>query len=101
MADQGVCENRGYMAHGHASECGTSVMLYLFPQHVRKDKICKAEPKVVNAKRFPGILRCTPFQEFSDIATIGDSACATAEKGKVLVDTCIDRIAEYMEKDFT
>lgn len=99
-ADQGVCENKGYMSHGHASECGTSVMLYLFPELVRKDKICKAEPKVVNGKRFPGIQRCTPFQEFSDIATIGDSTCATAEKGKVLVDTCVDRIVAYMEKDF-
>lgn len=27
----GICENTGWMAHGHASECGTSVMLYLHP----------------------------------------------------------------------
>lgn len=99
-ADQGICENKGYMAHGHASECGTSVLLYLYPELVRRELMGCEEPKVVNGRRFPGIIRTTPFEEFSDRATIGDASAASAEKGKALVEECLRRIEEYMKMDF-
>jgi len=95
-----VLKNEGYMAHGHASECGTSVLMYLAPQLVHLDRLCREEPKVVNGKRFPGVLRTTPFLEFSDRGMIGDASVATSEKGQILVDRCIERIADYMQKDF-
>ncbi|MCD8220644.1 MAG: creatininase family protein [Clostridiales bacterium] len=95
-----ILDHTGYMAQGHASECGTSIMKYLFPESVREDKIQRYEPKVVNGKRFPNINRYTPFAEFSDLATIGDGTAASSDKGKAIVMECVDRIVEYMEKDF-
>lgn len=97
----GVFDNQGYMAQGHASECGTSVMLYLYPECVRTDKLQCVLPKVVNSKRFPGVNRYTMFDEFSDLCTIGDATAATAEKGRQVVERCVDSIAAYMHKDFT
>lgn len=96
----GIFDNQGYMAQGHASECGTSVMLYLCPELVRRDKLQRAEPKVVNSKRFPNIARYTPFNEFSDLCTIGDATAATAEKGQQVVERCTDGIVAYMNQDF-
>lgn len=96
-----ILENSGYMAHGHASECGTSVMMYLFPQCVRSEKLSCAQPKVVNAKRFPGIIRYTPFCEFSDAGMIGDALSSSAEKGEKIVLACVEKIIAYMQADFT
>lgn len=95
-----VLENKGYMAHGHASECGTSVLMYLAPQLVHPDRLRREEPKIVNGDRFPGVLRTTPFQAFSDHGMIGDACVATSEKGRVLVERCVAQIVEYMQNDF-
>lgn len=95
-----IFEGKGYMAQGHASECGTSVMLYLFPESVRMDKICCALPQVVNGKRFPAVNRPTLFDEFSPVGMIGDATKASAEKGRQLVTRCVDDIVAYMQADF-
>lgn len=97
----GVLENSGYMAHGHASECGTSVMLYLFPQCVRTDKLKCELPKVVNGKRFPNVMRATPFCEFTDAGMIGDATASSAEKGEKIVKDCVEKIIAYMRADFS
>lgn len=96
----GITQNSGYMANGHASECGTSVMMYLHPEYVRMDQLICSEPKVVNGKRFPGVNRYTLFNEFSDDCMIGDATCATAEKGRQIVERCVDGIVNYMQMDF-
>ena len=97
---KGIFDTENYMSYGHASECGTSVMLYLRPDLVRMDKIRCEVPKVSNAERFPGVMRTTPFSEFSDRSMIGDATKADASKGKKLVDKCVEQIAAYMKKDF-
>ena len=96
----GVLDQQGYMAQGHASECGTSVMLYLCPELVRTDKLQRVEPKVINSRRFPNVARYTPFSEFSDLCMIGDATAATAEKGRQIVERCVDGITAYMAQDF-
>lgn len=96
----GILEGNGYMAQGHASECGTSVMLYLFPDSVRRDKIRCSIPQVVNGKRFPGVNRSTLFDEFSPEGMIGDATKATGEKGRLLVERCVEDIVAYMRADF-
>ena len=96
-----ILKNNGYMAHGHASECGTSVMMYLYPESVRTDKLLCSYPKVVNAKRYPNVMRYTPFNEFSDEGMIGDATLASAEKGKKIVDDCVEKIIEFIRSDFT
>jgi len=97
----GVLDHTGYMGTGHAGECGTSVLMYLAPELVHRDRLRCVEPKVVNGKRFPGVLRTTPFNEFSEAGMIGDASAATAEKGRLIVERSIDRILAYMEQDFT
>ena len=39
-----IFQYSGQMAHGHASECGTSVMLYLYPELVDMDELSRVEP---------------------------------------------------------
>ena len=39
-----IFQYSGQMAHGHASECGTSVMLYLYPELVDMDDLSRVEP---------------------------------------------------------
>ena len=97
----GVLENSSYMANGHASECGTSVMLYLYPELVRTDRLIRSVPKVVNGQRFPGVNRYTLFNEFSDDCMIGDATTATAEKGREIVERCVEDIVAYMQIDFS
>lgn len=96
----GLMSCQGYMSQGHASECGTSVMMYLHPEYVRRDKLQCSVPKVVNGKRFPGVNRYTMFHEFSDDCMIGDATAATAEKGRQIVERCVEGIVQYMKQDF-
>lgn len=95
-----IFDNSGYMAQGHASECGTSVMMYLYPDLVREDKLSIAVPKMVGSKLFPNINRYTMFDDYSDVCQIGDAVSASAEKGRLLIERCVDNIVAYVEKDF-
>lgn len=87
----------GAMAHGHASECGTSVMKYLFPDLVDENEITcvKTIPN-----EFPDILQYAPFTKKTANGMIGDAEVATAEKGRAIVDRCVDRIVEFMKRSF-
>ena len=50
-----ICENKGWRAHGHASESGTSVMLHLHPEYVEMDKLYNVEqdPSLYKWPDFP------------------------------------------------
>ena len=94
---EGIFDNQGAMAHGHASECGTSVMMYLYPELVDHSEITcvKAKPN-----KYPDILTYSKFTAKTDNGSIGDSTTATPEKGKAIVDRCLDRILQYMQENF-
>ena len=96
----GILDNTGWMAHGHASECGTSVMLHLFPEYVEKSKIDKAGPARKEYLRDNDIVTYVPFIQTAPGALLGDATVGTAEKGKQIVDKCVDRIVEYMKDEF-
>lgn len=93
----GFCDHKGAMAHGHASECGTSVMMYLYPELVDHDEMTCVEPK---ANAYPDILQYGPFTEKSPNGTLGDATVATAEKGKAIVEACVERIINYLKSEF-
>ena len=95
-----VFELKGYMAHGHASECGTSVMLYLRPELVHMEKAVRVEPKGDAYTAYTDFVRYVPFDVKTPNAIIGDATLGTAEKGKKIVEKCVDRIVEYMEYEF-
>lgn len=55
------------------------------------------EPPLSNKIR---IRTYTPFNETTESDTLGDATIATAEKGKLIVDSCVARIVEYMKDEF-
>ena len=97
----GVCDTEGWMCHGHASECGTSVMLYLYPELVDMNKAEKVTPKEgEDYEKYGDFITYTVFNETTESGTLGDATIATAEKGKAVVESCIDRIVKYMKEEF-
>lgn len=93
-----IFQYSGQMAHGHASECGTSVMLYLFPELVDLDELTRIEPKPSDG--FGDFIGFARFTDKTPNGTIGDATAATREKGEKIVTRCVDRIVSYMEQKF-
>lgn len=95
-----ICEHSGWMAHGHASECGTSLMLYLHPEYVEKSK---AQCVTLDSKfsKYPDIITYDEFKEKSNSGILGDATCASKEKGEKIVEICVDRIVQFMEDYFS
>lgn len=95
-----IFELKGHMAHGHASECGTSVLLYLRPDLVDMSKATRIDPPSEFYQDFTDVIRYIPLSAKTPNATVGDATIATAEKGRALVEKCVDRIAAYMAYEF-
>jgi len=83
--------------HGHASEAGTSVMMYLAPEYVNMEKAVKTEAKIVD--KFPNVNKYIPFEKWTDTATIGDPFAATVEKGEITVKRGVEEITNFI-KDY-
>ncbi len=92
-----IFEKKGRMAHGHASECGTSVMLYLCPELVDMSKAECIEPPAETGD-FADIVRFVPMKEKTPNAIVGDATLGTKEKGEKIVNKCVDRIVEFMNE---
>ena len=92
-----IFDYKGPMAHGHASECGTSVMMYLYPELVDHDEITCVKNIPNN---YPDVLQYSHFTEKTPNGSIGDSTVATIEKGKAIVEACVDRIMDYLKNAF-
>ena len=97
---EGILDLKGYMAHGHASECGTSILLHLRPDLVDMSRATKILPTSDAYEKFTDVIRYIPFGSKTPNATIGDATIATAEKGRALFEKCADRIADYMRHEF-
>lgn len=91
----GILTNTGSMAHGHASECGTSVMLHLYPDLV--DRRSALPVTVPTDDAFPDVIQYAPFSARTENGCIGAAADASAEKGAQLVEVCVERILAYLE----
>ena len=92
---EGIFDFSGPMCHGHASECGTSVFLHLYPELVDLKELSRVEPKGGN--EFKEFIQYARFTDRTENGSIGDSTTATAEKGEELVKRCVDRIVKYYE----
>ncbi|MCI9158858.1 MAG: creatininase family protein [Lawsonibacter sp.] len=92
-----IFTHKGPMAHGHASECGTSVMMYLYPELVDHAEITCVESK---SNPFPDVLQYEHFTEKTPNGTIGDATAATREKGEAIVSACVERIMAYLDTAF-
>lgn len=91
----GILTNTGSMAHGHASECGTSVMLHLYPDLV--DRRSALPVTVPTDDAVPDVIQYAPFSARTENGCIGAAADASAEKGAQLVEVCVERILAYLE----
>ena len=96
---EGIFELKGHMAHGHASECGTSVMLYLCPELVHMEEAVRMEPGP-DYTRYSDFVRYVPLERKTDSGVVGDATLATAEKGRKILERCVERIVEYMNYEF-
>ena len=88
----------------HACEGETSLMLAVAPELVDGDRLREAhgrqggDPKMALG---PGVGRWLSFAERTDSGVIGDAALATADKGRVLIATIVERLAEKLiQSDF-
>jgi creatinine amidohydrolase len=95
-----IFEMKGRMAHGHASECGTSVMLYLQPHLVNMEKATRVEPPADTAD-YTDIVRYVPMALKSPDATVGDATLGTKEKGEKVINKCVDIIVTFMNEKWT
>lgn len=86
--------------HGHASEAGTSVMLYLAPELVNMEESRKTDSLFDH--KWPGIMVSEEYAGYTDTGTLGDGTLGTAEKGKIAVERGVARIVDciknYLEK---
>lgn len=80
--------------HGHASEAGTSVMLYLYPEYVDMDLASSNES--LYKDKYPNITKILPFNRYTDNGTIGDAQAGTAEKGKIVVDRAVRELVDFI-----
>ena len=96
--DKGILES-GDAAHSHASEAGTSVMLYLYPQLVDMDKIAD-EPRE-KKDEFPDILnQSVKMSSYSKSGVVGYPTRGTKEKGEQLINCSVDRILDFLHKSW-
>lgn len=94
-----ICQCKGWMAHGHASESGTSVMMYLHPEYVETENLTRIEqPSYLY--EYPDAIIYDEFADRTPNGTLGDATLATPEKGEKIVTRCVDRIVEIMHKRF-
>ena len=94
----GIADYEGDMAHGHASEVGTSCMLYLREDLVEKDKIEDQESLFDN--KYPDFITYEDFDEYTKSGILGMATVASKEKGEKIVTKCVDRIVEFLTEMF-
>lgn len=94
--NKGICQYEGYMCNGHASECGTSVFMYLFPELVDMDELSCVDPHT--SSEFSDFIQLTKFTTKTQNGCIGDATVATKEKGEKIVHKCVNRIIEFVGK---
>lgn len=95
--DKGIIES-GDLAHAHASEAGTSVMMYLLPELCDIENWINEPPKTTDS--FPDIIKYPLFSSKTDSGTIGNATLATVHKGEQLVDRSVNRIVEFLVKQW-
>jgi creatinine amidohydrolase len=83
---------------GHACELETSVGLYL-GHRVIMDRAEKWTPEYtsIDPKYRRKVTAAYMFDEVTSIGSLGDPTLATKEKGKILVDSVVKDLAEFIE----
>ena len=89
-----------YPGGDHAEEMETSLALYLYPEFVEmavadEGNVKKSKLEAINR----GWVQITrPWHIVTTNSGVGNPLKATAEKGKVILDTVIERIGTYLKE---
>ncbi|MDB5081316.1 MAG: hypothetical protein JWP00_3240 [Chloroflexi bacterium] len=84
-----------YNPHGHASEAGTSVMLYLRPDLV---DVNERPVNIPPANKFPDITLSPNSRKAMPDGMHGVTTAANPEKGKELYDRMVNRLVEFLSQ---
>ena len=94
--------------HGHAGEAETAQMLYLAPELVQADLLesgatllDELPPKARLSRQAQGPRLSVGFDAYHKRGVLGDPRRATAEDGRLLVETAADRIAAFADELLT
>lgn len=86
---------------GHSCEREMSIMLYLWPQGVKKDALTpgKIRQKALEGPgRELGIHEANFFDEITENGALGDATKSSVDWGKKAVETALDRVLPYMKE---
>ncbi len=92
--------------HGHAGEAETAQMLYLAPELVHPEHLEPgateldelSTPKARLSRQAQGPRLSVGFDVYHKRGVLGDPRRATAEDGRLLVETAADRIAAFADE---
>lgn len=82
---------------GHASEVGTAVIQYLFPDMVVKEKMLLNEA-VDNPDEIPDVYIYEYFDRETPTSVLGDPFAASAEKGEKMIISAVEIIDGLLKK---
>jgi creatinine amidohydrolase len=76
----------------HAGEVETSLMLYLFPEKVRRDKIDRFQYKIPEGDKWR-------TRDYSKTGVIGEAVDASEEKGRQYFNKIVDELVEEIKDE--
>lgn len=82
--------------HGHASEAGTSVLSYLYPEYVDMSKAPNSPALWKN--EWPSFSIYRHYDKYSVTGTMGDATKGDPAKGKIVVDRAVDEFVDFIER---
>lgn len=82
----------------HSGEIGTSVIMAVRQELVRKSKMRLEMPKKTLLDDFPDVIQYYPNTASTPHAYAGDPTKASSEKGKKILDRCVDRLEEFLNR---
>lgn len=88
----------GPLANGHAAEIGTSILLYLEPELVVRDRIADQTPK--GPVPYADVTQYKGMRARSESGAVGNPVPASAEKGAEMVKRGVDRIVAFVREEF-
>ena len=83
---------------GHACEIETSVMLHLAPEHAKMDEAKPTRTRKAIFSDPRSIFFVRPWHIYTLNYGIGDPTKATAEKGRLMVEAAVDRLATALKE---
>lgn len=82
---------------GHAAEAGTSVLMYLFPDLVEKEKMILNE-KEDSEDEIPDLYEYEYFDRVTPSSVLGDPFRGSAEKGCEMIGRAVGMISNFIKK---